>query len=88
MQGMHKQATVRRNVNVLQHIQGYFKRDASTEDRRELESVIHDFGRGLVPLIVPVTLIRHFVRRYDVEYLQGQTYLEPHPKELMLRNHV
>jgi uncharacterized protein YbgA (DUF1722 family)/uncharacterized protein YbbK (DUF523 family) len=88
MSGMHRQATVRRHCNVLQHIQGYFKRNASLEDRRELEDVIESFRRGLIPLIVPITLIRHFVRRYDVEYLRGQTYLEPHPKELMLRNHV
>ncbi len=88
MSGMRRQATTRRHVNVLQHIQGYFKRDASVADRRELESVIENYRRGLVPLIVPITLIRHFVRVHDVEYLQGQTYLEPHPKELMLRNHV
>jgi uncharacterized protein YbgA (DUF1722 family)/uncharacterized protein YbbK (DUF523 family) len=88
MQGMRKLATVRKQVNVLQHIQGYFKRCASEGDRRELEALITDFRRGLVPLIVPITLVRHLVRRYDVAYLQGQTYLEPHPKELMLRNHV
>jgi uncharacterized protein YbgA (DUF1722 family)/uncharacterized protein YbbK (DUF523 family) len=88
MSGMRRQATTRRNVNVLQHIQGYFKREATLEDRQELESIIQDYGKGLVPLIVPITLIRHFVRLYDVEYLQGQVYLEPHPKEMMLRNHV
>ena len=88
MAGMRHQATVRRHVNVLQHIQGYFKRAASAEDRRELEGVIENFRSGLVPLIVPITLVRHFVRVYDVSYLQGQTYLEPNPKELMLRNHV
>lgn len=88
MQGMRRLATTRRHCNVLQHMQGYFKRDASTGDRRELEQVIDNFRRGLVPLIVPVTLVRHFVRVYEVDYLQGQTYLEPHPKELMLRNHV
>jgi len=88
MQGMRKLATVRKQVNVLQHIQGYFKRCASEGDRRELEGLIADFRQGHVPLVVPITLVRHLVRRYDVEYLQGQTYLEPHPKELMLRNHV
>lgn len=88
MNGLRRQATVRRHCNVLQHIQGYFKRHASPEDRRELEDVIENFRRRLVPLIVPITLVRHFVRRYEVDYLRGQTYLEPHPKELMLRNHV
>jgi uncharacterized protein YbgA (DUF1722 family)/uncharacterized protein YbbK (DUF523 family) len=88
MAAMQKQATTRRHVNVLQHIQGYFKRTASAVDRRELEEVIQTFRLGLVPLIVPITLVRHFVRVHEAEYLQGQTYLEPHPKELMLRNHV
>lgn len=88
MSCMRRQATTRRNVNVLQHIQGYFKRQASPADRQELDGVIQDYYKGLVPLIVPITLIRHFVRLYEVEYLQGQIYLEPHPKELMLRNHV
>ena len=49
---------------------------------------IEDYRRGLVPLIVPVTLIRYFLRRYPIPYLRGQVYLEPHPKELMLRNRV
>ena len=87
MQGLAKLATVRKNVNVLQHIQGYFKKCASEADRRELQGIIEDFGKGLVPLVVPITLIRHLARRYEVSYLVGQTYLEPHPKELMLRNH-
>ncbi len=88
MQGLRRQATVRRHVNVLQHIQGYFKRVATLADRRELEETIENYRHGLVPLIVPITLIRHHVRVHEIEYLQGQTYLEPHPKELMLRNHV
>ncbi len=88
MQGLTKLATVRKHVNVLQHIQGYFKKCASDADRRELQGIVDDFGAGLVPLVVPITLIRHLARRYEVAYLVGQTYLEPHPKELMLRNHV
>lgn len=79
-------ATRRRHTNVLQHMAGYLKH-ADLDDRRELEGVIEDFRRGLVPLVVPVTLVRHLVRRYQVAYLAGQLYLEPHPKELMLRNH-
>jgi uncharacterized protein YbgA (DUF1722 family) len=57
-------------------------------DRRELLGVVEDHRLGLVPLVVPVTLLRHHARRLGVEGLLGQTYLEPHPKELMLRNHV
>ncbi len=81
-------ATPRRHVNVLQHIAGYFKHDLDQADRAELHGLIDDYGRGLVPLAVPITLIRHHVRRCAVAYLEGQVYLDPHPKELMLRNHV
>jgi uncharacterized protein YbgA (DUF1722 family) len=56
--------------------------------RQELLGVIEDYRRGLVPLIAPLTLVRHYVRTLKVEYLLGQTYLDPHPKELMLRNRV
>ena len=57
-------------------------------ERREIQDVIEDFRSELVPLVVPMTLIRHHVRAHGIDYLAGQTYLEPHPKELMLRNHV
>jgi uncharacterized protein YbgA (DUF1722 family) len=88
MQGLKVIATTRRNTNVLHHILGYFKKLLDGEARAELLGLIEDYRRGLVPLIVPITLIRHFVRLHSVAYLAGQVYLEPHPKELMLRNHV
>jgi uncharacterized protein YbgA (DUF1722 family) len=88
MTALGKMATVRKHCNVLQHALGYFKKLASPDERKEIVETIEDFRRELVPLIVPITLIRHHVRLHGVEYLQGQTYLEPHPKELMLRNHV
>jgi uncharacterized protein YbgA (DUF1722 family)/uncharacterized protein YbbK (DUF523 family) len=77
-----------RHVNVLQHAAGYFKTLLSDDERKELAETIDDFRRGWVPLIVPITLIRHHVRRHQVAYLADQTYLAPHPKELMLRNHA
>ena len=88
MSGLAKMATTRKHCNVLQHIQGYFRKIGSDDDRLEVGRLVEDFRRELVPLIVPITLVRHLVRRYDIEYLRGQTYLEPHPRELMLRNHV
>jgi uncharacterized protein YbgA (DUF1722 family) len=88
MDAMRVLATARRHVNVLEHMLGYFKKRLPDEDRLELLSVIADYHKGLVPLIVPLTLLRHHVRRESVEYLQGQVYLDPHPRELMLRNHV
>ena len=81
-------ATTRRQTNVLQHIAGYLRPHLDDASRKELIAQIEDYRRGLVPLIVPVTLIRYFLRRFPIPYLSGQVYLEPHPKELMLRNHV
>jgi uncharacterized protein YbgA (DUF1722 family)/uncharacterized protein YbbK (DUF523 family) len=88
MEGLKVIATTRRHTNVLLHILGYFKKLLDAPSRAELFGVIDDYGRGLVPLIVPITLIRHHVRLHSVSYLAGQVYLEPHPRELMLRNHV
>lgn len=77
-----------RNANVLQHAAGHLKNSLDSASRGELAELIHDYRKGLVPLIVPVTLIGHHVRRHEIDYLNGQVFLEPRPKELMLRNHV
>ena len=81
-------ATRRRHVNVLQHMAGYLKKQLDPDSKAELHGAIDDYGSGYVPLIVPITLLRHYVRTHHIDYLAGQVYLEPHPKELMLRNHV
>ena len=81
-------ATRGRNANVLQHAAGHLKTKLDSASRTELAELIHDYRKGLVPLVVPVTLMGHFVRIHEIDYLQGQVFLEPHPKELMLRNHV
>lgn len=88
MQALAQLATARRHTNVLQHMAGYFTNRLDAASTRELGEVIDDYRRGLVPLIVPLTLVRHHVRTHDVRYLAEQVYLAPHPKELMLRNHV
>jgi uncharacterized protein YbgA (DUF1722 family) len=67
---------------------GHFRGRLDDGARAELLRLIEDYRAGLIPLVVPITLLGHYVRRLDVEYLMGQVYLEPHPKELMLRNHV
>jgi uncharacterized protein YbgA (DUF1722 family) len=67
---------------------GYLKDSLDGASKAEMQSSIHDYQQGLVPLVVPITLLRHYVRLYDISYLEGQVYLDPHPKELMLRNHV
>ena len=81
-------ATPARHANVLLHMAGYLKRQLDATSKQELLETIEEYRRGLVPLIVPITLVRHHVRRHGIRYLAGQVYLEPHPRELMLRNHV
>lgn len=87
MEGLRLTATVRKQTNVLQHMAGYFKKRLTDDEKRELGEVIGNYHRGLIPLVVPITLISHYVRLYDEPYLKGQVYLTPHPLELMLRNH-
>jgi len=86
MQALSLKATVKKNVNVLQHMAGYFKKSLSRDEKQELQEVIEQYHRLYTPLIVPVTLINHYVRKYGQEYLQNQYYLNPHPIELKLRN--
>ena len=88
MRALKKIATTRKNTNVLQHMVGFFKKELDADSRHELLAHIEDYRQGLVPLIVPLTLIRHFVRVLQIPYLEDQAYLNPHPKELALRNHV
>jgi uncharacterized protein YbgA (DUF1722 family)/uncharacterized protein YbbK (DUF523 family) len=88
MSAMAVIATPKRHTNVLQHMVGYLKDGLDRASRDELLQIIDDYRLGLVPLIVPMTLLQHHVRRHGVGYLAGQVYLAPHPRELMLRNHV
>lgn len=88
MKGLALHASTKKNTNVLQHMMGYFKKQLSPEEKAELLEVIGQYHDHLAPLVVPLTLLRHYVRKYDQQYLQGQIYLSPHPAQLMLRNHV
>ncbi len=83
-----RSATVARHVNVLEHLFGYLKRSVSSVEKRAIAAAIADYRAGHVPLVVPISLLRFLVASHAVEYVQGQLYLEPHPRELMLRNHV
>jgi len=87
MKGMRLLPTVKKHVNVLQHLLGYFKRDLSAGEKAEVLELIDHYRQGHLPLIVPVTLVNHFVRKYGQPYLARQYYLHPHPLELQLRNH-
>lgn len=86
MQALSLPATRKTHTNVLMHIMGYVKSSLTTEDKRELLDILEKYRQGQVPLIVPITLLKHYLRRYPNEYIQQQIYLNPHPEELMLRN--
>ena len=88
MKTLARPATTARQTNVLMHMAGHLKKVVDDASRRELADCIDEYRRGLIPLIVPLTLLRHHVRAHGIAYLAGQTYLDPHPRELMLRKHV
>jgi uncharacterized protein YbgA (DUF1722 family)/uncharacterized protein YbbK (DUF523 family) len=88
LDALYLKGTPKKHTNALQHMMGYFKQQLSSDEKKELLDVLDAYRRGSIPLIVPVTLIAHYVRKYDQPYLRGQWYLNPHPTELQLRNHV
>lgn len=86
MAALGRRATRRRHANVLMHVMGYLKRHLDADDKAELLELIDNYRLGQVPLIVPITLLKHHLRRNPDPYIQQQVYLSPHPEELMLRN--
>ena len=88
MEALKLKTTVKKNINVLQHMMGYFKKQLSADEKHELLETFNQYREGYIPLIVPLTLIKHYVRKYDQPYLKQQVYLNPHPIELKLRNHA
>jgi uncharacterized protein YbgA (DUF1722 family)/uncharacterized protein YbbK (DUF523 family) len=88
MEGLRLIATVKKHTNVLHHIMGYFKKQLTADEKQELMEIIENYHKQLVPLIVPITLLTHYMRKHGEPYLERQYYLHPHPMELMLRNHV
>lgn len=87
LKALDLKTTEKKHINVLQHMMGFFKKDLSVNEKRELMDIFDQYRLGYVPLIVPITLIRHYVMKYDQEWLKAQTYLNPHPFELKLRNY-
>jgi len=88
IEALRLKTTLKKNVNVIQHIMGYFKKQLSPDEKQELIEIIDQYRKEHVPLIVPVTLLNHYVRKYGQTYLAQQVYLNPHPIALKLRNHV
>lgn len=81
-------ATKRNHVNVLQHIQGYLKRDIDQQDKQELCEATDQYRLGKLPLIVPISLLRHYFRKHPNDWINDSYYLDPHPRELMLLNEL
>jgi uncharacterized protein YbgA (DUF1722 family)/uncharacterized protein YbbK (DUF523 family) len=88
MDALKQKATTKKHANVLFHLMGFFKKQIDTTDKSELVQCIEDYRKGMVPLIVPITLLQHHLRHHPVPWVSEQTYLNPYPAELMLRNHV
>ena len=88
MEALQLKTTPKKNANVLMHMMGYFKEQLSSDEKQELLGVIDHYRLEVIPLIVPTTLMNHYVRKYGQAYLKEQVYLNPHTLELQLRNHV
>ena len=88
LEALELKTTVKKNQNVLLHLMGYFKKQLTPDEKQELLEIFDQYRSGYVPLLVPLTLINHYVRKYDQPYLKIQTYLNPHPVELKLRTSV
>jgi uncharacterized protein YbgA (DUF1722 family) len=88
LEALTLKTTLKKNINVLQHLMGYFKNQLTAVEKQELLMVFDQYRQEFIPLIVPITLMNHYVRKYDQPYLKMQTYLNPHPVELKLRTYV
>jgi uncharacterized protein YbgA (DUF1722 family)/uncharacterized protein YbbK (DUF523 family) len=88
MEGLKCVATRRTHTNVLRHIRGYLKRDLGHEDRQEMDSLITQYSSGQVPLVVPITLLKHHFKHHFSGYIERQAYMQPYPEQLSLRNYI
>jgi uncharacterized protein YbgA (DUF1722 family) len=86
MMGLKKPATRKRHTNVLMHVMGFLKNALNSDDKQELLDILDQYRHGRVPLIVPITLLRHHLRNEPHPYIERQFYMNPYPEELMLRN--
>ena len=85
---LRMKSTIKKNLNVLEHILGYFKNQLSSDEKQEMLEIFDRYRNEFLPLIVPVTLLNHYVRKIGEPYLKQQVYLNPHPIALKLRNHA
>ena len=88
LEALRLKTTIKKHYNVMLHMLGYFRKNLTADEKQELLEVMGQYKEQLVPIVAPLTLFRHYVRKYDQPYLAQQSYLNPHPVELKLRNHV
>lgn len=88
MQVLKRSASKGRHADVMFHLLGYFKKCLSADDKHEVVTLIENYRQGLLPLVVPLTLMRHHLKQVSDQYLQSQHYFSPYPERLMLRNLV
>ncbi|RBJ78051.1 DUF1722 domain-containing protein [Pseudomonas sp. MWU12-2534b] len=88
MAALSKCATRGTHSNVLLHLSGYLKQAISSADKQEVQHVIGQYRHGIVPLVVPLTLLKHHFRQHPDPYIAQQLYLQPHPESLSLRNAI
>lgn len=88
MESLNKKASRKSHTNVLMHLQGYLKNQLSKGEKAKLGEAIEQYRRGIIPLIVPVTLLKNFFHTYPDDYIARQSYLQPYPDDLSLRNQI
>jgi uncharacterized protein YbgA (DUF1722 family) len=88
LESLQLKITPKKNANVLMHTMGYFREQLTSDEKKELLKIIDQYRKESIPLIVPITLMNHYVRKYNQSYLKQQVYLNPHPWELLLKNHA
>lgn len=85
MQLLTHKTTRRNHTNVLMHIQGYFRKHLTADQRQELSKLIELYRQGIHPLLVPITLLKHYLAEFPDQYLAQQSYFDPYPEDLRLR---
>lgn len=88
LEALRMAATPCKHANMLQHMLGFLKQHLSGEEKQEMLGLIAEMKGGVLPLMVPLTLLQHYARKYRADYLLTQAYLFPHPLEVALRNHA
>ena len=87
MEALKVKTTTRKNVPILRHIYNLTRDRLNADEKRYILDKIEDYRKGFLPLVVPITLLKHYIGKFKIEHLAEQTYLNPNPGELILRNH-